>query len=253
MDGCCEHTSMVWAALKDACSKRRSLLIIWLDLADAYGSVPHMLILVALRRYRIPEDWITLVIKYYNGLSERTSGSTLACHWYQYEKGIFAGCTILVILFLAAFNLIWEYVGQAGLPRNSLSTIKSMPVFRAFMDNVRLMTISTPASKIALQRTLVALIWVRMKLTPPKSRSLVIKGGKCIDQQPFQVAGEIIQSIQKEPLKTLGRVYNSSVTDKADTCRFEEEEDQGAGTKNQQVFVNRNNEGMGVSEFCYLQ
>ena len=40
-----------------------------------------------------------------------------------------------------------------------------------------------------------------------------MKGGKCIDEQPFQVAGEIIPSIQKEPLKTLERVYNSSVTD----------------------------------------
>ena len=41
-----------------------------------------------------------------------------------------------------------------------------------------------------------------------------MKGGKCIDEQPFQVAGEIIPSIQKEPLKTIERVYNSSVTDR---------------------------------------
>ena len=42
MTACWEHTSMVWAALKDARSKRRSLSIIWLDLANAYGSVPHI-------------------------------------------------------------------------------------------------------------------------------------------------------------------------------------------------------------------
>ena len=34
---------------------------------------------------------------------------------------------------------------------------KSIPVLRAFMDDVSLMTTSTPASKIALQRTVVAL------------------------------------------------------------------------------------------------
>ena len=33
-------------------------------------------------------------------------------------------------------------------------------------------------------------------------------------EEQFQVAGEIIPSIQKEPLKNLGRVYNSSVTDR---------------------------------------
>ena len=81
-----------------------------------------------------------------------------------------------------------------------------MPVLRAFMDDISLMTTSTPASKIALQITVVSLKWARMKLKPQKSRSPVIKGGKCIDEQPFQVAEEIIPSIQKEPLKTLERV-----------------------------------------------
>ena len=51
-----------------------------------------------------------------------------------------------------------------------------MPVLRAFMDDVSLMTTSTPVSKIALQRTVVALKWARMELKPQKSRSLVIKG-----------------------------------------------------------------------------
>ena len=93
---------MVWAALKDAPSKGRSLSIVWLDLANPYGSVSHVLILFALRRYKIPEDWITVVIKYCDGLWGR--------------KGIFAGCTITVVMFLAAFNVTLEYVSQAGLP-----------------------------------------------------------------------------------------------------------------------------------------
>ena len=56
-----------------------------------------------------------------------------------------------------------------------------MPVLRAFMDDVSLMTTSTPASKIALQRTVVALKWTGMKLKPQKPGILVIKGEKCID------------------------------------------------------------------------
>ena len=82
------------------------------------------------------------------------------------------------------------------------------------MDDVSLMTRSTTASKIALERTVIALKWARMKLKPQKSRSLVIRGGRSIDEQPFTVGEEIIPSIQKEPLKTLGRIYNSSATDK---------------------------------------
>ena len=70
-----------------------------------------------------------------------------------------------------------------------------MPVLRAFMDDISLMT----TSKVALQGSIAALKCARMKLKPQKSRGLVIKGGKCIDEQP---------------LKTLGSVYNSSVTDR---------------------------------------
>ena len=82
-------------------------------------------------------------------------------------------CSIYVIL---------EYVSQAGLPQYSLSTRKSMLVVRAFMDDKSLMTTSTPASKIALQSIAVALKWARMKLNSQKSKSLVTKRVKCIDE-----------------------------------------------------------------------
>ena len=85
-----------------------------------------------------------------------------------------------------------------------------MQVFRALMDGVSLMA----TYKIALQRTVVALKWARMKLKSQKSRSLLIKGEKYINEKPFHVAGEIIPSNPEEPLKTLGRVYNSNVTDR---------------------------------------
>ena len=122
MAGCSEYMSLLLAALKDARNKRRSLSIIWLILTKAYGSVSQMLILFALRRYKIPEDWITMVIKHDDGLWGRKSARGVASDWYQYEKGIFSGCTISVILFIPPFKVILEYVSQAGLPRYSLST-----------------------------------------------------------------------------------------------------------------------------------
>ena len=149
--------------------------------------------------------------KFYSGLWGRTSSGTasgISPDLHQYEKGMFAGCAISVILFLAAFNVILEYVSQAGLPEYTLS------VLDAFMDDVSLMTTSTSASKITLQRTFVALKWAMMKLKPQESRGLVIKEAKYIDGQPFEVAGDTIPSIHKEPLTAMGRVYNSSVTDR---------------------------------------
>ena len=51
MAGCWEHMSMSWSALQDARRRGKTLAALWLDLANAYGSVPHQLIKFALRRY----------------------------------------------------------------------------------------------------------------------------------------------------------------------------------------------------------
>ena len=46
------------------------------------------------------------MIKYYDGLQGTSSASGVYSDWHQYNKEIFAGCTISVILFLAEFTVI---------------------------------------------------------------------------------------------------------------------------------------------------
>ena len=196
--------------------------MLWLDLANAYGSVPHKLILFALRRYQVPEDWIDLIMAYYDGLWGRTSSSGVSSDWMSYERGIFAGCTISVILFVAAFNVILEYVDVDEVERFRLSNGNRIELLRGFMDDVSILTKSVPMAKVALRRAEVAVGWARMKLKPGKSRSLVIKRGKSLNVEPFAVGGElvdgevvggeVIPSLQKKPLRTLGRFYDAGVT-----------------------------------------
>ena len=120
MAGVWEHTAMVWEGLKDARRRHKSIVVLWLDLANAYGSVPHLLIEFALRRYKVPEKWIKLILSYYNGLWSRTRGGDVYSDWFLYEIGIFAGCTISVILFLAAFNIFLEFISRLNVPRYQL-------------------------------------------------------------------------------------------------------------------------------------
>ena len=63
--GCWEHLSMVWHALKEARVKKSNLAVIWLDIANAYGSIPHKLIVFALHRYGVSPQWIRLIETYY--------------------------------------------------------------------------------------------------------------------------------------------------------------------------------------------
>ena len=70
--GCWEHISMVWAALKEAKSKNLSLAMIWLDIANAYGSIPHKLIIFALFWYGVSPKWIHLIETYYCGILSKS-------------------------------------------------------------------------------------------------------------------------------------------------------------------------------------
>ena len=59
-----EHISMVWAALKEAKAENLSLATIWLDIANAYGFIPHKLIIFALHQHGVSPKWIHLIETY---------------------------------------------------------------------------------------------------------------------------------------------------------------------------------------------
>ena len=44
---CREHLSIIWLAQKEARTQNSTLATIWLDIANAYGSTPHKLIVFA--------------------------------------------------------------------------------------------------------------------------------------------------------------------------------------------------------------
>ena len=70
--GCWEHMSTVWSALKEARSNKSDLATIWLDIANAYGSIPHKLIFFALKRYGVHDHWISLIQNYYVGIYSKS-------------------------------------------------------------------------------------------------------------------------------------------------------------------------------------
>ena len=52
--GCTEHHCKLASIIKEAHEKHRSLSVCWLDLANAYGSIPHGLIQFTLQYYNAP-------------------------------------------------------------------------------------------------------------------------------------------------------------------------------------------------------
>ena len=66
MLGCLEHTRVLIKLLREARKNKGDLVELGLDLANAYGSVPHKLVEEALRRHHIPNIMSNLIRDCYN-------------------------------------------------------------------------------------------------------------------------------------------------------------------------------------------
>jgi len=80
-----------------------------LDLANAYGSIRHKLVEVALERHHIPQKVKDLILDYWSKFSFRVTSGQLTSDWHQLEVGIITRCTISVTLRIG--NV---YAGHAG-------------------------------------------------------------------------------------------------------------------------------------------
>ena len=54
--GCIEHAYTIWDAIQQAKKDKLDLNVVWLDLANAYGSVPHKLLAKAMEFFYVPEQ-----------------------------------------------------------------------------------------------------------------------------------------------------------------------------------------------------
>ena len=61
--GCLEHSQMIWNSILSARRDKTELHVIWLDFANAYGSVPRHLIRMALEFFNFPIKVEEIIMK----------------------------------------------------------------------------------------------------------------------------------------------------------------------------------------------
>ena len=104
--GCIEHTSMIWHQIQAAKIEKRDLHVVFLDLANAFGSVPHSLIWSAFDFFRVPGVIVNLVKAYFQDIRMCFSTLDFTTSWQRLEIGIMAGCTISPLAFTMAMEVI---------------------------------------------------------------------------------------------------------------------------------------------------
>ena len=115
--GCLEHTSIIWHTIQECKKLRKNLSVVWLDhvdLANAYGSVPHALIEFAMEFQWFPEKVRNFIMQYYSAFHMRFTTNQFTTSWQSLDVGIPMGCAISPILFVLAMEIIIRAAEKAG-------------------------------------------------------------------------------------------------------------------------------------------
>lgn len=104
--GCLEHTSMIWHQVQAAKKDKRDLHVVFLDLVNALGSIPHNLLWKSFNFFHIPEHITTLVKTYFQDLQLCFTTADFTSAWQRLEVGIMAGCTVSPLVFTMAMEVI---------------------------------------------------------------------------------------------------------------------------------------------------
>ena len=86
ISGCLKHCSIIWHALKKAQAQRSNLAITSFDIANAYGSIPHKLIVFALHRYGVCPQWIRFIETYYKDIFSKSFSQSATSPWHRNQQ-----------------------------------------------------------------------------------------------------------------------------------------------------------------------
>lgn len=136
--------------IREAHEGKGNLAVLWLDLANAYGSIPHKLVEEALGRHHVPSSIKILIMDYYNNFNLRFTSGKVTSERHRLEKGIITGCTVSVILFSLAMNMLVKSAEPECRDPKTKSGIHQPPI-RAFMDDLTVTTLSVPGCRWILQ------------------------------------------------------------------------------------------------------
>ena len=162
---------MIWNSILSAKRDKTELHVICLNLANAYGSVPHHTIWIALDFFNFPSKVGEIIMKYFNSVFMKFTVKDYTTKWQVLEIGFMISCVNSPLLFVLAMKLILR-----GAANTSKEVMKNehltLPPFRAFMDDITILVPSKIAVDGLLQRYYDLFIWARMKAKPKKSRNL---------------------------------------------------------------------------------
>ena len=203
--GCAEHQCKLASIIKEATGKHRSLAVCWLDLANAYGSVPHALIQFSLQHYHSPPQFTNIVASLYSGLSATITANSWATPFVPLQTGIYQGDPLSVVVFNTVMCTLIDALQPLQHLGYNPSGSRHQVHLLQYADDTCLVGNGPSACQELLNQVEQWLQWSGMRAKVPKCFSVGIKSST---GQPFDPALTLhhqeVPFIRNRPIKFLG-------------------------------------------------
>lgn len=203
-EGCYEHTYLLKSLVADARRRKQKLYLAWLDIRNAFGSVPHNTIRSTLRHIGVPVDMITLIMNAYTGATSIIRTPQGTTEPIPLRAGVKQGCPMSPILFNICIELILRMVKakaaklKSGVCKYHDATISCL----AYADDLVIIARSSTALQKLLYEASDGATILGLSFRPDKcaSLSLVTDGRRTVRTEviDFYIQGERFPALVNE-------------------------------------------------------
>jgi hypothetical protein len=114
VDGCAEHNFVLQSVIEDARRSRKQCSIAWLDLTNAFGSIPHSTIFATLRWAGLNAEAVDVIRSLYQDNKTKVRSTSGPTAEISIKAGVKQGCPLSPIIFNLAIEPILRAVSHTG-------------------------------------------------------------------------------------------------------------------------------------------
>ena len=170
-EGCLEHSFLVRSVMEDARRRHLQLHVVWFDLRNAFGSVPHNLIWHSMRKLRAPDNLVSILMDIYDGSTFTIQSAEWATGAIPLQRGVKQGCPISPLLFNLAIEGLIRGVESSSATGYSFTEALEVKCL-AYADDLAIVGATEEDVEVMLARLEEFSRWSHMDFNVAKCASL---------------------------------------------------------------------------------
>ena len=157
--------------MEDARRSRRPLHLVWFDLRNAFGSVPHKLLWFSLRSIGVPDEVVSILMDIYEGFSFQVQTAGGLTGEIPQDRGVKQGCPLSPLLFNLAVEGLLRGIQVSSSRGYSLSEELEVKAL-AYADDLAIAASSEEDIATMLVRLEEFSSWAKLRFNVAKCASL---------------------------------------------------------------------------------